>query len=291
MTIPESQLETWSHQGAVTKSAETHRSLRAALAAHTWPTGMGHYEYLQGSYPNATNIRGNSDVDLAVQTDSVQYSNLTQEEKQRRRFKTGAFGWAAFRNEVAMALKTYYGEGLVDDSGNNSIKVLPSASRLPADVVPCVLYREYKDLGAIADGMTFWTRITNTQIINYPKIHIKNGASKNDTTSGHYKPSVRMFKNARENISTPGVNGGSKYPSYFVECLLYNVPATCYSSSRQNTFVAVLKHLCDMRDNDTLSKFVTQSGRQWLFGNNPWQWNEADARSLMNDLVELWNKW
>ena len=52
MTIPESQLETWSHQGAATKSAETHRSVRAALAAHTWPTGMGHHEYLQGSYPN-----------------------------------------------------------------------------------------------------------------------------------------------------------------------------------------------------------------------------------------------
>lgn len=288
MSIPESQLETWSHQGAVTKSAETHKSVRAALAAHTWPTRMGHYEYLQGSYPNATNIRGNSDVDLAVQTDSVHYSNLTQEEKQRLRLTTGAFRWGEFRDEVATALKTYYGAALVDDSGNKSIKVLPSSGRLPADIVPCVLYREYKDLGLIAEGMTFWTRNTNTQVINYPKIHIKNGSSKNDSTSGHYKPSVRMFKNARENVTSPGVNGGSKYPSYFVECLLYNVPATCYSSSRQNTFVDVLNHLSETSDNNTLSKFVTQSGRHWLFGTAPWQWNEADARSLVNDLVELW---
>ena len=66
MPIPESQLETWSHQGATVTSAATHRSIRAALDAHDWPDAMRLNPYLQGSYANATNIRGNSDVDLTT---------------------------------------------------------------------------------------------------------------------------------------------------------------------------------------------------------------------------------
>jgi len=39
MGIPESQLETWSHQGAVTTAEATHKSIRNALNSYKWDNG------------------------------------------------------------------------------------------------------------------------------------------------------------------------------------------------------------------------------------------------------------
>jgi tRNA nucleotidyltransferase (CCA-adding enzyme) len=71
MTISESQLETWARQGAVTTASNTHQSIRRALDAYDWPNGVRFESYLQGSYRNTTNIRGDSDVDLVVQLNST----------------------------------------------------------------------------------------------------------------------------------------------------------------------------------------------------------------------------
>ena len=45
MAIPESQLKTWSKQGATVGSADTHKSIRNALAQHSWPSGMDYNAY------------------------------------------------------------------------------------------------------------------------------------------------------------------------------------------------------------------------------------------------------
>ena len=65
----------------MTSSAVTYTSIKAALDAHTWPDGMKYEPYLQGSYANFTNIRGNSDVDIVVELISVAYSDLTEAQK------------------------------------------------------------------------------------------------------------------------------------------------------------------------------------------------------------------
>ena len=83
MPIPESQLKTWSNQGATEGSVKSYASIKAALDAYEWPEGMRPEVYLQGSYPNHTNTRGNSDVDVVAEMDCVYYSNLTEEEKPR----------------------------------------------------------------------------------------------------------------------------------------------------------------------------------------------------------------
>ena len=82
MTIPQSQLQTWANQGATDAAERTHHSLKRALEAYKkWPDGVTYETYLQGSYLNSTNIRGDSDVDLVAELTSVFYSNLTQAEK------------------------------------------------------------------------------------------------------------------------------------------------------------------------------------------------------------------
>jgi hypothetical protein len=55
MAIPESQLETWSHQGSVSQSAGTYATIKNALeSADAKYTNRDFEVFLQGSYGNAT---------------------------------------------------------------------------------------------------------------------------------------------------------------------------------------------------------------------------------------------
>jgi hypothetical protein len=51
MGIPESQLETWSHEGSITQSAATYRTIKDALeSANAAYHGKNYKVFLQGSY-------------------------------------------------------------------------------------------------------------------------------------------------------------------------------------------------------------------------------------------------
>ncbi len=294
MPIPESQLKVWANQGATDGSARTYASIKAALDTYSsWPDGMRFDVYLQGSYPNATNTRGNSDVDVVAEMTSINYSNLTKEEKQKLSLGVGKYSHKDFREEVLKALKSYYGKNCVDDSGGKAIKIPASSGRLNADVVPCVKYRRYDNLRVVAEGITFWNQRTGDQIINYPKLHIRNGEQKNssDRTKGGYKPSLRMFKNARSCIVGDSAELKGKYPSYFVECLFSNLLDSVYLNSYQYTYEKAVADLLAAFKNGSAAKFKTQSGRHWLFGKSSVQWSQESAYDLTLKMQQLWNGW
>lgn len=290
MAIPKAQLETWSHQGATVGSAQTYNSIQFALAQHTWPRGMNYDVYLQGSYRNHTNIRADSDVDVVIESSAVCYSNLNEDEKQRLGIGLGSYGYWDFRSEVLTALTSYYDVGMVDASGQKSITIASSGNRLAADVVPCITYQHYQNDVIVAEGMTFWTLSSNQQIVNYPKLHIANGSAKNHGTNMHYKPAVRMFKNARNRIvaSNPLLQGN--YPSYFVECLLYNVPDNRFCSGFAQTYFGVVSFLL-MQNPQNLADFWCQNGQLPLFGNSSTQWDISQAIDFINRLDLLWEQW
>jgi hypothetical protein len=54
-----------------------------------------------------------------------------------------------------------------------------------------------------------------------------------------------MFKNARERIIESDPDLRKRYPSYFVECLLYNTSDRCYGTSYKDTFVEVVNELSE----------------------------------------------
>jgi hypothetical protein len=249
--------------------------------------------YLQGSYANSTNIRGNSDVDVVVEMTSVFYHDLTEAQKQTRGFTApGQFRYADLRREVVAALQNYYGATAVDASGPNAIVIVASGSRLKADVLPCVMYRRYAGVASPVEGITFWNQHTQEQKINFPKIHIDNGSIKNNNTctSGWYKPSVRMFKNARERIIGSSVELRKRYPSYFVECLLYNVPHDAYGTSYVSTYADGVNFLAAALKDGRAQTFTTQSRQQPLFGTASTQWSLDNAKLFVADLVNLWHK-
>jgi len=285
MPIPESQLETWSRIGAVTTAKETHESVRNALKAYDWPSDVQYEVYLQGSYKNDTNIRGDSDVDIVVQLNSVSRSNLLEDREINSKLIIVSDAW---REVVLKVLRNRYGYSKVSE-GKKALKV--ETSYLPADVVVCLQYRKYPDRPRSKDdfveGMTFWVPFENRWVINYPKLHYENGVKKNQDTNERYKPTVRMFKNARTYLIERKVIPVDLAPSYFLECLLYNVPKDKFSSNLQSTFCNVITWLWQA----DFSQFVCQNEQLPLFGNTPEQWSEDKARRFLEAMVNLWESW
>lgn len=285
MAIPEQQLETWSNLGAQQGSANTYASVQTALQEHDWPQGINWIAYLQGSYPNYTNIRGDSDVDVVVESTNVFYNDAEQQYHQQLGLTGGgAYGFSEFRAQVKAALCNYYGANLVLDSTNGKcFEVAGHSSRLPADVVPCITFESYTQATHTATGIALWPRV-GPRIVNYPKIHLQNGSNKNSNCNNNYKPNVRVFKNARN-------RAGNGFPSYFFESLLYNVPTTAFGSNRSATFVNAMQSLIGARDDGSLQRFRCQNEQQLLFGNQAYQIPIEEAHACINALAYLWHMW
>jgi hypothetical protein len=310
MPIPESQLETWSHQGAVTAAQSTHGSIRTALAAGTSLVKEKAYEaYLQGSYKNDTNVRADSDVDLVVQLNSTfEYDLSALSPPESLLFHqnypgVASYSWLNFRSDVLEALRAYYdetgfarfflGDSVVSE-GDKAISVVRRSGRLPAHVLVCLHYRKYQHFyGAGSEryvhGVVFYTRSTKRRVINFPKPHYDNGVEKNarSRTNGWYKPIVRVFKNARTKLIERRIIQADLAPSYFLECLVYNVPDSMFGQSYQQSVYKTLKHL----SSGLISNFVCQNQQMPLFGTTAEQWSEESARETVKALVTLWNDW
>src|ERR1700732_3202614 len=106
MTIPETQLETWSHQGSVTQSKNTYATVKRALESQDARyTHRSFSVFLQGSYCNETNIYAESDVDVVIRYDGAFYQNVdTLPAEQQRAYHSchsaGTFAYDDFKEEV-----------------------------------------------------------------------------------------------------------------------------------------------------------------------------------------------
>ena len=194
MPIPESQLSRWSDHGAQDASKRTHEAIRRVLDAHVWPPGMTCDFYLQGSYRNDTNIRGDSDVDVVLELTSAfrHDANALPQYQQgalASSFSSATYDWDDFRRETLKALEGGFGKHKVAQ-GNKSIKLQANPPRLAADVVVCMKHRRYFTAHSYLEGITFWALRDKRWIVNYPKEHYKNGAAKSARTWDRYKRTV-----------------------------------------------------------------------------------------------------
>ena len=291
MAIPESQLGRWSNHGPQASSKRTHEAIRQRLAAYAWPSEVNYDFYLQGSYANDTNIRGDSDVDVVLElTSSFIYDTSSLPEPDRRRLAASiapaTYHWNDFRRATLQALKAGFGTQQVAQ-GNKSIKVKADPPRLAADVVVCMAHRRYNTTSTYTEGITFWALQDKRWIVNYPKQHRENGAAKSRRTWDRYKRTVRMFKNARNHLESTGRISADLAPSYFVECLLYNAPDSAFQYGFQGTYCSIVNWMVQ----SNLDKLACQNGQQWLLGPSPEQWSVKDAKDFGSQLVSLWNNW
>ena len=93
-----------------------------------------------------------------------------------------------------------------------------------------------------------------------------------------------MFKAARNRLVEKGVLKKEDAPSYFIECLLYNVPDNLFASKLAPTYADILGWLKTAK----LKDFQCQNGQVLLFGPGWEQWTVRKSRAFVRALQELW---
>ena len=143
------------------------------------------------------------------------------------------------------------------------------------------------------EGIIFYALKENRWVINFPKLQYQNGVSKNSQprTDGRYKPTVRVFKNARTYLVDHGVIAEDLAPSHLLEALLYNVPDECFAATYQKIFLDAIGWLTKSFGNGRYQSFLRQHEQLALFGDTPDQGARDRAMALLQSLLELWRDW
>lgn len=266
------------------KQERTERMVREAVRDHSAFDDCSLRVYAKGSYANNTNVKTDSDVDIAVQCQEVMYwegshTGGTPYE--------GPWTPTKLRSELKAALTAKFGTGAVNDSGATAFTVRSSSARVDADVVPCFDYRYYFSSGGSRDGAKIFPK-TGSSFVNYPDQQLSNGNAKNNRTSTSYKKAVRVMKRV-ENAMVQA-RAHREVPSFFIECLVYNCPDSVFARPSWTDRVrGVLVHIWEELEGD---EPVEESGR-WLEVNeckylfhSQQKWTRKDGRDFAH---AAWN--
>ncbi len=297
MTIPESQLERWSHQGAVTTSKDTYATIKRALESpNAGYSGRSYKVFLQGSYGNDTNIYSESDVDIVICcADTFYYdvAHLTPEQKDAFNAYCGSasYAYATFKADVQAALVAAFGSSV--QAPNKAFKIAAAGNRRSADVVAAFEHRRYIEFkNAISqsyyEGISFFTA-DRSRIDNFPHHHSNNLTAKHQATGNRFKPAVRIFKNIRSKAIEQGLLETGDAPSYFIEGLLYNVPNAKFVSGFSDTTLGILNWLYENTDR---TQFVCANERYYLLRDNDSVcWPKTKGAKFIKAAITLWNEW
>jgi predicted nucleotidyltransferase len=268
------------------KCRNAERMVREALKADPLLADRSIEVFLQGSYENNTNVKTESDIDICVRLMDVFFTHLPDGHN------NASFGlvdingptYNDYKLEVIAALEAKFGKGNVKP-GKKAIVVEENTYRIHADVVACYEHRRYIANGTYISGVEFRSS-DGRQIINFPKQHIENGRKKNIATGHQYKRVARILKTL--NVELDGVNSYKKLPSFFIECLAWNVPDSIlmgyntYYDAVRNSIV----YLYDCLTNESKSEeWGEVSELLYLFRGHS-KWTRQDG---INFLLAAWN--
>jgi hypothetical protein len=296
MPIPETQLETWSHQGAMQGSSDTYNTVKTALeSSKAVYAGKDCKVFLQGSYGNDTDIHTENDVDAVIRLDSIYGYDMSalppaQQAAFQQAFIKAIYPFDEFKRGVVLRLETAFGKEDVE-AGNKAVKIKPNGSRRSADVVVCYEYRRYirfisPNNWEYVPGIIFPSGGDGT-VVNYPKLHSENCTTKHQATDEWFKPMVRILKNMRSRLVDDGKIAKDTAPSYYIEGMLWNVPDGKFGESYQDSFINSINWL---KDTDR-SKLLCANEQYLLLGNSNVQWTSAKCDAFLLALIVLWNGW
>lgn len=251
--------------------------------------------FLQGSYANDTNVYRGSDVDVVMRLDSVWYHNANLlPNDQYRAFElaypsTSQYGLPEFRTQVTGWLKQKFSGVTV---GSKAIFIPGSGARRDCDVLVCALFKYYCRFNSLSDeryaeGICFFLN-DGTQIVNFSKQQSDNCTAKHKATSQWFKPTVRIYKYMRNYLVDASMLQDGVAPSYFIEGMLWNVPADKFGKSYDDTIVATFNSLV----NADRSTFKCANGIHALLqASSHVLWPPANCQTYLDALRNLWNNW
>ena len=260
MTVTEDQLAGWTGPSSATekdKQDRTERMIREAINAHDAFKGSAYTIYAKGSYANNTNVRSDSDVDVAIEcTEVMYYDDKDPNVDHSGSPYQGVWTPDYLRSQVEAALRAKF-PSAVDSSGSTALRVNSNTARVEADV-PCFSFVEYFVGGDTREGARVFKK-SGGYTENYSKLQLRNGTNKNNRTNTYYKKAVRILKRLENAMVTAGVS--DELPSYLMECLIYNCPDEYFA---RTTWRGVMQGCLADIFNYTLVPEPNTESERWL---------------------------
>jgi hypothetical protein len=297
-TISEEQLSAWTSP-AFNNEDERRRNTESliseAIAGHDFLASLPIEVYAKGSYKNNTNVRRDSDVDVAVEYTGIILFDYDAKTTQAEVWAArgiqpydgplkeagGGFDIDRFKDSIGEAMAVAFGSAAVTRH-NKVFTVRESSRSLAADVVPCTTHDEHWTPLGYARGIQLLAdRPPRRSVVNYPQQHYDNGVAKNEATSKRFKRVVRILKNL-ENLMV-AERDSPEVPSYLVECLVFTCPDSCFEDSTwagqvRNVLVHIWK---DTEDAESEKRWVEVNEVKRLF--HPSQrWTREEARAFVH---------
>ncbi len=266
MAVTEDQLNRWASAPSETENVKCENAIRVVSEALRAHFGDSIYFVRQGSHRNRTNIRLESDVDLAVVHSGYYFPDIDAMPAQdQQRFNnertTAAYPYEKFKSDVYSVLQNTLGTANVERK-SKCIRIKANTSRVNADVVPVYEHTRYQSYGVpIVRGVGFIPDGSSSPIYSYPEQHYANGTAKNTETHHAYKSIVRILKNMRDELTD------KQMPSFMIESAVWNVPNRLFNEMRWRDSVSFVTAQIwqDMQNATRANEYVEVSGYWRLF--------------------------
>jgi len=251
--------------------------------------------YATGSYRNNTNVKGGSDVDVALVLQSAFFYTLPAGVTASM-VGLGAQPVATltqFRSEVHRALVQRFGIDVKPSS--KTFNIVGNSGRLPADATPFLLHRRYTGKRG-ANGSWLYLEGVETRsaddsskrVINWHQEHYDNGVARNTATKKRYKRVARILKRLGDDMATNG-NATAKaaaapMASFLLECLAFNAPNKCFNCEESGYYSDVQEVIAhcwrETKDDAKAGTLLEVNKRKYLFGAHQ-KWTRAQAHEFL----------
>lgn len=244
--------------------------------------------YVKGSYKNKTNVRADSDVDIAIEFQGCSYYGAPEgaREEYRPSPYNGSWNPEKWRNALNLSLIENFGTA-VDTSGRVAIQIAEvPGSRPSTDVVPSYAYKQYTDTrySRANEGACVFPSDGGPKIINWPQQQYENGIRLNSQTRRRYKHLVRILKRAENVLANK--DQIPELPSYFMECLIYN--GSTDAMVRDDLEVAVKETLASVyRKLDSSPQSMVEPNEMKMLFNAGSAWTPDEGKVLIVRTMQL----
>ena len=295
MRYTESQLESFTKPISDSENQRCENMIRMVKDAiqgyynetRNYKTNLNNYEiFLQGSYANNTNVKQNSDVDICVMYKGVFHYSMPKGYSLDGSYTDSSLDYFELRNIIKKALIKKFGSNRVIDK-NKAIRILSNSYTTEADVVVAFQYRKYSNSTNFQEGI-YYKALDNTAIVNYPKVHIKNGNEKNVKTNYMYKKMVRIFKKIMYDMQDAGISASKDVKGFVLECMVYNIPNDDIFKHIETKYSDNLQKMMNKFINESMNLWKEVNEIKWLFGIEKGK-NEEDYKNYIKAMKEYVN--
>jgi predicted nucleotidyltransferase len=287
--INENQLERWASAPSEREEIKCQTAVSQIKGCIEKAYGQRVTIFLQGSYKNRTNVKRDSDVDIAVRFNEAYFANTTfLNEAEKLKYEQTrippSITFSDFKSNIYRMLVAEFGAGMVERK-NKCLFIKANESRVNADVVPCFIHKRLATATiSQAEGIQFISD-NGLQVSSFPEQHYENGVLKNTATNQNFKSVVRILKNIRDMMEESRSIIAGSMPSFFLECLIWNATNNkFYGSYTEITKNIITQVWNDVRNPQIANDYAEISDLLWLFRGG--QRNPKDAENFM---LSAWN--